>query len=126
MPENGLCEDVTCRTFICKPGFEKDVGDNLGTVTDKGDDVNVGRDLNEGTVCIDINECEVWNPLLTEYMGYNKIFLCTFFVDFISKWESLVLSISKLSDRLPLKMKDNFMVNTLLLKLYCSFRTWFS
>ena len=64
MPENGLCEDVTCRTFICKPGFVKSVGANLGTVKDKGAKVNVGRDLNEGIVCLDINECKVRNPLL--------------------------------------------------------------
>ena len=63
MPENGLCEDVTCRTFICKPGFVKSIGANLGTVKDKGEKVDLGRDKNEGTVCLDINECKVRNPL---------------------------------------------------------------
>ena len=66
MPENGLCEDVTCRTFICKPGFVKSIGANLGTVKDKGEKVDLGRDKNEGTVCLDINECKVRNPLLSE------------------------------------------------------------
>ena len=66
MPENGLCEDVTCRTFICKPGFVKSKGANLGTVKDKGAKVNLGRDANEGIVCLDINECKVRNPSFRE------------------------------------------------------------